>query len=258
MYKKSIYEMHSEFVKQLLERGEKVLQPTKEKPYGTILGYVKGIKNPPAGYIIQDKDGTFGLYHDFFAHSYGNIKWNDIGLCDSRCWFEWRDSERDKRGMQDIVIIHKERPKTQVSAFLIIKKQKEEQKEEQILLSKRRNTPHYSGFYYLPVETVELDETLKYGIIRGAKYKLSIDIEPLNLKLIHIMHRKEHGEGEYECLDFFFTTDKYTGTIVNKDTEKCGELIWRPISDLPNNTVPYIKHAIFDITKNIHYSEYGW
>ena len=80
------------FVRMLEERGETVLQPKHSKPYGYIEGYIKTQKpHNDAGSIFQDKDGAFGLFGDFGAIHIVGIAWEDLGLCDSRCWYEWLD-----------------------------------------------------------------------------------------------------------------------------------------------------------------------
>jgi 8-oxo-dGTP diphosphatase len=68
------------------------------------------------------------------------------------------------------------------------------------------------------------------------------------------MHRRHLDER----LSFFFTTAKGCGTPENKEPDKCDDLRWCPIGSLPENTIPYIAHAIDCYRKNIIYSEFGW
>ena len=87
-------ETHLDFVQKLKDRGEIVLQPKVEKPMDHIDGYIKTqIPHKDAGHIFKDKYGTFGLFGDMgYLHVTG-IKWEDLGLCDSRCWYEWMDTD---------------------------------------------------------------------------------------------------------------------------------------------------------------------
>ena len=72
--------------------------PTNGEPIGgTPLGYVKNIDNPPAGYIYRNKYGKYELHFDHLQAAYTGIDWIDIGLCDARCWYEWRETEANKR-----------------------------------------------------------------------------------------------------------------------------------------------------------------
>lgn len=66
------------------------------------------------------------------------------------------------------------------------------------------------------------------------------------------MHRRQDDER----IDFFFTADKWEGEIVNTEPEKCDDLSWFPLDNLPSNTIPYIKYAIECVWKNVSYSEY--
>lgn len=150
-----------------------------------------------------------------------------------------------------MIITHKERSKTQISVFLVLTNG------SQILLLKRQNTGHYDGFYGLPAGRVEPNETLEKALIRESKEE--IDIELLHLKLVHVMHRKEYSEGGYECLDFYFMSDKYKGRIKNNEPNKCSELKWYcPRFDLFDDIIPYVKNVLTNIECGTYYSEFGW
>lgn len=94
MSNKSLYDIHMEFVAELLKRGETILMPKKGEPIGgTPLGYVKSGDNPPAGYIYKNRNGKYELHYNLFQSSYTDIYWEDIGLCDARCWNEWTEAK---------------------------------------------------------------------------------------------------------------------------------------------------------------------
>lgn len=96
---KSLSEIHEEWVKELLRRGEKVLQPKDGSAHGTIRGYIKNqIPHKDAGIIHKSKDGTFEILCDMCQYGITGLRLEDIGLCDAKCWYEWmeEDRERDK------------------------------------------------------------------------------------------------------------------------------------------------------------------
>ena len=106
---KSMGEIHKDCVEELLKRGEKVLQPRRD-PQGNIWGYVK-TKAPYryAGTIYKnDKNGTFEILCDMSQYGIVGLKLEDIGFCDSGCWYEWmndirrNDEEQDKGRMTHI------------------------------------------------------------------------------------------------------------------------------------------------------------
>lgn len=68
------------------------------------------------------------------------------------------------------------------------------------------------------------------------------------------MLRKEKDERA----DFFFEVKKYSKEIQNMEPKKCSELKWFNLDNLPDNTVPYAKHAIECYQQGIYFSEFGW
>jgi len=88
---------HQHWVKQLEEQGTFILMP-KGDPSGTIYGYIMTDKPPKrAGAIFQDKDGTFGLFGDMGALHITGLKWEDLGLCDAKCRYEWMNEKRKEK-----------------------------------------------------------------------------------------------------------------------------------------------------------------
>lgn len=148
-----------------------------------------------------------------------------------------------------MVIMTKERHKLIPTVYLILIKN------NRILLLRRYNTGFMDGYYSFPAGHVESDETLTQAMVREAKEEIGVDINKEDLRLIHVMHRKEPNE---ERINFFFTTEKYEGEPKIKEPHKCDSLSWFNLDNLPNNIIPYIKQVIKDILQKKIYSEYGW
>ena len=90
----SIKETHLNYVKDLRDRGEEVLQPKSGKSTCHVEGYIKTqIPHKDVGSIFQDNNGKFGLFGDFGALHVTGIEWCDLGLCDSKCRYEWMHPE---------------------------------------------------------------------------------------------------------------------------------------------------------------------
>lgn len=123
-----------------------------------------------------------------------------------------------------------------------------------ILLSRRFNTGYQDGKYSLPAGHIEDSESLTQGAAREIFEEIGVKIVPQAFKLVHVMHRRETDIR----MDFFFTADIGDQKPVNKEPEKCDDLQWFPLSNLPANTIPYIRHAIECYQKKIFYSEFGW
>ena len=140
-----------------------------------------------------------------------------------------------------------ERYLSAVCADLLIKKQKNNK--TYILLMKRQNTGSNDGEYELPGGHLEKDEDLFEAMIRETKEELLLDLKREDIKLIYLMH---HYTGNR--LNFIFETD---GSNINPqigEPNKCSELKWVDINELPENTTDKIKTIINDINNNITYN----
>ena len=131
-------------------------------------------------------------------------------------------------------------------------------RDNKILLLKRFNTGYEDGNYSMVAGHVDKGETFTQAIIREAKEEADIDLRAKDLSVVHIMHRNSRTDENNERVDVFFTAEKWTGEIINKEPYKCDDLSWFDIDDLPDNAIPYIKKAIDNIQNKIFYSEFGW
>jgi len=128
-------------------------------------------------------------------------------------------------------------------------------KDDKILLSRRFNTGFHDGEYSFPSGHLEGNENFKQALVREIKEEIGIELDPARAKLIHIMNRREPNG---ERVDFFFTIEKWKGEPKIMEPEKCDDLNWFPLDNLPDNVIPYIKQAIDSSLKNKFYSEFGW
>lgn len=127
-------------------------------------------------------------------------------------------------------------------------------KKNKILLSRRFQTGYEDGKLSVPAGHVEDGETITQTLIREIQEEVEIALLPDQFSLSHIMNRKSDDIR----MDFFFRIHSWKGTPKNMEPKKCNELVWAPIDKLPNDTIPYIAHAILSVRNNILYSEFGW
>lgn len=126
-----------------------------------------------------------------------------------------------------------------------------------MLLARRFNTGYMDGHYSVPAGHIDGGETILEGCAREMNEEIGITVKPTDLAVVHVMHRRG-TEGGKERIDFFLTARDYTGTIENREPDKCDHLSWFPLNALPDNTVPYIRQAIEAMQRNEFYSEFGW
>jgi len=142
-----------------------------------------------------------------------------------------------------------ERFKPYAAAYLVMSK------DEKVLLLRRFNTGYQDGNYSLVAGHLDGGETTKQCIIREASEEAGIMVSPKDLDVIHVMHR---FSPDREYFDIYLRTEKWSGDITNMEPDKCDELKWYNMNDLPENVLPEVKLALENINKNIHYSEFGW
>jgi len=127
-------------------------------------------------------------------------------------------------------------------------------RDEKILLLRRQNTGYNDGMYVLPAGHVEENETIPSAMIREAKEEAGLSLALTDLKLVHVMHRKE----EDERMDFFFLSNNTSEEPRNAEPEKCDDIGWFALNELPDNTIPFIKQGITNYLQHALYSEIGW
>ncbi len=122
------------------------------------------------------------------------------------------------------------------------------------LLLRRANTGYEDGNYGLVSGHADGNEAAGHAACREALEESGLTLNPKDLRFIHLMHRI----GNDERVDVFFIVDKWSGEPINNEPDKCDDLSWFPLDRLPDNTIPYIRHALECYKKGIPYSEFGW
>lgn len=126
--------------------------------------------------------------------------------------------------------------------------------ENKVLLLRRFNTGWEDGKYTLISGHLEGNETVKQAMMREAKEEAGIIIKSADLHVVHIMHRKSN----FECIDFFLVTDKWQGEPKNVEIDKCDDMRWFSLKNLPKNTLMHIRQAIDSYYEKIPFSELGF
>jgi 8-oxo-dGTP pyrophosphatase MutT (NUDIX family) len=126
-------------------------------------------------------------------------------------------------------------------------------KDNKILLSRRFNTGWRNGEYSLIAGHLDPGESIRTTMVREAKEEAGITIDKDDLVFTHVMQQYENEK----YFDFYFTSKKWEGEPTNCELNKCDDMRWFPLNDLPDNLVPNVKQAIESYENGQYYSELG-
>ena len=126
--------------------------------------------------------------------------------------------------------------------------------EAEILLLRRFNTGYEDGKYSVIAGHIDGNEEVKAAAIREAKEEAGIEIQPSEIEVVGVMHRK----GTDERVDFFLAASRWSGRIVNAEPHKCDNLSWHSFHDLPANMVPFVRRALENYRKGKFFDSVGW
>lgn len=146
----------------------------------------------------------------------------------------------------------KERSKAIPASYIVLIK------DNKILMQRRYNTGYEDGKYSLPAGHVDKGESFIQCVIRETEEEIGISLKAEDLKMIHVMHRDSKEAEIGNRIDVFFTADSWDGEPKNMEPEKCDDLSWFDLNNLPDNVIPYVRQAIECIKNNTFYSEHGW
>lgn len=141
-----------------------------------------------------------------------------------------------------------ERNKAVPASYLILEKGKE------VLLLRRYNTGYQDGNYSLPAGHVDAGELPTETAIREAKEEIGISVDPKNIVLVHVLYR-ESNDKTGDRIDFFYKTTHWTNEIRNLEPNKCDELAWYPLDNLPVNMTREVGHLFRALAKGVYFSE---
>jgi 8-oxo-dGTP pyrophosphatase MutT (NUDIX family) len=123
---------------------------------------------------------------------------------------------------------------------------------DQVLLLRRFNTGYQDGKYSVPAGHLDGGETVMAAAAREAAEETGVQIERDSLIFSSVMHRIE----DEERVDFFLHVHGWEGEPHNTEPDKCDDLRWVNINELPNNIIPYVKQAIQNHRNEIRFDEF--
>ena len=127
-------------------------------------------------------------------------------------------------------------------------------REDQVLLLRRFNTGYADGQYSVPAGHLDGGETVLAAARREGLEETGVHIEAGDVVFSSVVHRRDGDER----VDFFVHVHKWQGEPANTEPDKCDELRWVDVNELPDNVIPYVKKAIQNHLTGIPFNEFGW
>lgn len=151
----------------------------------------------------------------------------------------------------------KERFRSLSAAMLLLSRRSDEGREE-VLLQKRKNTGYMDGYWDFSASGhVENQESMKMTAVREGKEELGIEVKVEDLEFMTLIHQKTPNTGEI-YYDGYFKTTKWAHEPKVNEPQKCEEVKWFEIDNLPQNMIESRRQAIENAKRKIPYGEYGW
>ena len=143
-----------------------------------------------------------------------------------------------------------EKEKFLAAVYLIIKNE-----EGKILLQRRQGSKLWPGFLALPAGHIDEGENAIDAVIREAREELNIEISEDDIIDSFVVNRRNKSLKPY--FDVYFEISSYRGNITINEPEKCSELKWCDINNLPYDMIDFEVEAIENRREGITFSVIG-
>jgi 8-oxo-dGTP pyrophosphatase MutT (NUDIX family) len=127
----------------------------------------------------------------------------------------------------------------------------------EVLLHLRQNTGYMDGRWATLAGHVEEGESAVEAAVREAREEAGVGLAPGDLAVAVTMHRRT-GEPGHERVDFFVVAERWRGEPTNREPGTCSELVWTPLDALPDDVIPYVRRALEDVRRGVHFDTWGW
>lgn len=114
---------------------------------------------------------------------------------------------------------------------------------DNVLLQKRKGSKLWPGYYALPAGHIDEGENQYDALVREAREELGIEIDLNSISNEKVVLRRNLFEIEGKQLefyiDYYFNIGKYEGIPQIMEKDKCDELVWADINNLPEPFINY-------------------
>ena len=115
------------------------------------------------------------------------------------------------------------------------------------LLLRRANTGLMDGRYALPGGHRQAGESVRACAIRECREEAGIVVEAVTPTMV-----LPYGDG----VNFIFTADRWHGEPVIGEPDKCDDLLFAPLHELPSATVAWVDRVVSGAATGVWYAEF--
>ena len=127
-----------------------------------------------------------------------------------------------------------------------------------VLLARRRGSGYHDGEFGLPAGHVDGGEPLRAALVREVAEEVCLRVEPADARLVLTAHLAPERPGDREYLHTFFAVRRWSGEPRIGEPDRCDELRWADVDDLPADTVDHVAAAIAAWRAGETLLELGW
>ncbi|MCM2576595.1 methyltransferase domain-containing protein [Streptomyces meridianus] len=114
---------------------------------------------------------------------------------------------------------------------------------DEVLLGRRAGTGYADGLLHAPSGRLEDGEDVVEAMVREAREETGMDLAPEDLRVALVM--QHCAPGEQPRMGWFFeATAGEGGEPVNAEPDKCSEIGWFPLAELPDDMVAYCRAGL--------------
>ena len=153
-------------------------------------------------------------------------------------------------------MLEQERFRTRAAVILLLFRKQADKTE--ILLQRRQNTGYADGLWDCAASGhIEEKESLRQALAREAYEELGITIAPTEMQFVTVIH-KFIPELDDAYFTFYFQAWQYNGQEIIHEPEKCSELCWFNVQNLPADLIIDRRLILQHLRDGIPYDELGW
>lgn len=137
-----------------------------------------------------------------------------------------------------------ERHLTRTAVFVLL------EQDEKVFYLRRANTGWADGLLTIPSGHVDKGSSVKEAVVTEAKEEACIDIDPGELRLIHVDYIKD------EYVNFYFKALSWSGEPKVGEPHLASEGVWVSRDVIPEDCIPQLKNMYKALENNIIFSEF--